>query len=119
MIEVICLATIVFNEARGQPDIAQIAVAHVVMNNTHDPCTVKAPQFVTKPVIADTLNDVDLAAWSTALVIAYQVLNGHTDDPTDGARHFTTAYFVPEWAKSGMTVFPIHDLWFWKDRPYD
>lgn len=113
MIEVICLATIVFNEARSESDDAQIGVAHVVMNNHHDPCKAKSPQFHVAEVVPDRLNKIDLNAWSNALVIAKMVMDCQIPDPTHGARHFTNAYTVPEWAKSGMTVYPIDGMWFW------
>jgi spore germination cell wall hydrolase CwlJ-like protein len=94
---VLCLASVVYHEARGEPLVGQVAVAHVVLNRAardlrrvcHE---VKRPrQFHWRPLPRDP------RAWLTALRVATAA--PRLPDITDGATHFDSNGRAP-WVKS-------------------
>jgi len=108
-----CLALNIYHEARGEPDVAQIAVAKVVMNRVNHrrfPGTVCAVvkqggewphhecQF---SWWCDGRSDaiLDTSAMAKAVALAREVLNGDHDDPTDGAMWYHATWVAPEWRK--------------------
>lgn len=90
----LCLASVIYAEARGEPVDGQIAVAQVVINRVFDPrwpddvCQVahQPAQFATLTPDART---VDLAV---------QILNFEHDDVSGGATHFFSGS-PPWWAQ--------------------
>lgn len=87
--EVMCLARIIHNEARGESVRGQIAVANVVVNrggkNACRTVTQKG-QFARPVANVDRWED-----WTSAVEIAGFVLVGYIGDVTDGAQYFNTA----------------------------
>jgi N-acetylmuramoyl-L-alanine amidase len=86
-----CLAAVIFAEARGEPILGQVAVAHVVLNRAqHDPdriCeTTQRPwQFAIRRPTADFV------------LLATELLENPGEDPTLGATHFHSGE-APWWA---------------------
>jgi len=112
--EVECLALTIYHEARGEPEIGQRAVAHVVMNRSRDArfprrlCDVvwqdRGPlgedcQFTWT---CDGLSDLpkEARAWQESLDIAKQVYEGKSEDPTGGAMWFHAEYVDPAWRQA-------------------
>lgn len=118
MISVMCLAMIVYFEARGEPFNGQVAVAQVAINrapdvinepdpDSTDPCK---PYLKDKPrhkctfsFYCDGLNELidDEKAWRTARTVALLVSNGTiADDRTLDATHYHAKYVDPYWNSS-------------------
>lgn len=108
-----CMAQNIYHEARGEPMVAQIAVAKVVMNrvgNRHFPGTVCAviKQGGEWPYHAcqfswwcDGRTDaiLDQRAMSKTHTLARDVLLGYHDDPTDGAMWYHAKSVAPDWRR--------------------
>ena len=131
----VCLATAVYFEARGEPFVGQSAVAHVVLNRVMDPrfpddiCSVvmQGPTYAWKPdfpirnmcqfsYYCDGKSDqpTDEQAWQTAVLAAYGSMTGRTYDPTDGATHYHADYVNPEWADVKYKTVRINDHIFYR-----
>lgn len=112
---IICLATAVYFEARGEPLVGQVAVAKVVMNRVKDdrhPKTVcDVVRFRVKTTCAfsfmcekDALVVKDMNAWRSSVNIASLVFNGKLTDPTNGATHFHAKTVQPKWSNVQVTA---------------
>lgn len=112
--EIGCLALTIYHEARGEPELGKLAVAHVVMNRSRDArfpqrlCDVawqdRGPlgddcQFTWT---CDGLSDLpkDARAWQDSLDIAKLVYDGKTEDPTGGALWFHADSVDPVWRQA-------------------
>lgn len=88
---ILCLASVIYAEARGEPLTGQLAVAHVLLTRAgHDPqniCTeARRPrQFASLPPSPEFTQ------------LAADILNNPGDDPTEGANHFHSGP-LPYWA---------------------
>lgn len=91
---VACLAAAVFYEARGEPHLGQVAVAHVVLNRVRsekfpdDTCRVirqpgQFPWFSQQKVLR-------VPKTSRAWQVAEDALAGRSVDPTRGALYFAS-----------------------------
>ena len=136
---VVCLATAIYFEARGEPRVGQQAVAHVVLNRVRDPrfpsnvCDVveQGPRYKWNPDIpvkhrcqfsyyCDGKSDEpkDKKAYKRAYNIALRAIAGGSDDPTEGATHYHAHYVYPEWGTHERRVVRINDHIFYKwERP--
>jgi spore germination cell wall hydrolase CwlJ-like protein len=112
---IICLATAVYFEARGEPLVGQVAVAKVVMNRVKDerhPKTVcDVVRFRVKATCAfsfmcdkEKLVVNDMNAWRSSVNIASLVFNGKLTDPTNGATHFHAKTMQPKWSNVQVTA---------------
>lgn len=131
----ICLATAIYFEARGEPMVGQVAVAQVVINRVadwrypNDVCEVVTQGYYytwdnTKPIkdkcqfsfwcdgLPETINDKQ--AWGFALDIAEATLNGYLYDTTQGATHYHAYYVQPSWRKSFTQTVRINDHIFYR-----
>jgi len=112
--EIECLAQTIYFEARGEPSIGQIAVAHVVMNRVANPlfpdrvCDV-VHQGGNKLALGcqftwwcDEISDrpTDARAWQQSLVLARRVFWDYSKDPTAGALWYHADYVEPYWRQS-------------------
>ncbi len=112
--EIGCLALTIYHEARGEPELGKLAVAHVVMNRSRDArfprrlCDVawqdRGPlgedcQFTWT---CDGLSDLpkDARAWQESLDIAKQAYEGKSADPTGGALWFHADDVDPVWRQA-------------------
>jgi hypothetical protein len=91
------MARNIYYESRGQPDLGQVAVAHVVLNrlragvfaNTvHGVIYQRLPVCQFSWVCQPRYPIHDQVAWTKAMVIAQNVLEGNIADPTSGSLYF-------------------------------
>lgn len=91
--ELMCLSTAVYHEARGEPVMGQIAVAHTVMNRVKSssyPDTVceviyQSNQFTD---IEHVIVDYSSSYWKNAIEYATLSYIGFVDDPTGAAMFY-------------------------------
>jgi N-acetylmuramoyl-L-alanine amidase len=125
-----CVATAVYFETRGEPNTGQIAVAHVIRNRIEDPrypdnaCDVIKQGYYWNNVpirnkcqfsfYCDGKSDKpkDKQAWFNALYIAN--LSGYIPDITDGATHYHSITVFPHWAYTGEVTTKIHKHVFYR-----
>jgi spore germination cell wall hydrolase CwlJ-like protein len=112
--EIGCLALNIYFEARGEPELGKIAVAHVVLNRVADrrfPSTVcdvvrqGGEQDLYRCQFSwwcDGLSDKprDARAWEAAKLVAHKVYWGFSPDPTDGALWYHADSVSPSWGKA-------------------
>jgi len=106
------LTLCLWGEARGEPAIGKLAVAHVVLNRAAAPCwwgkTIK--EVILKPKQFSCFNANDLNRHRlehqvnsgyydpACLAVAQLALSGKTEDPTGGgATHYCTVDCRPSW----------------------
>lgn len=106
-----CITTAIYHEARGEPFMGQVAVAHVIMNRVRanrwgdTPCSVvyQPAQFTD---IEKCQPDRDSSAWKEAERIAIVTYNGLDEDPTNGATHyFSHTKIKPPWWAAKKEVY--------------
>ena len=120
-IAAICLALVLYHEARGEPLEGQLAVAEVVMNRAaakqQPVCAVvaEAHQFATSR--PDILPPQEPVAWQRARLIAQAVIDDPEGTlPRTGADHFHTVEVAPDWNKNMQPVAQIGAHLFFKDN---
>ena len=103
---VMWLAINVYHEARSEPQVAQIAVAHTVLNRAHGDLS-QIKQVVTargqyswtymskRKWVPDDPEAFGKCVESAMLAIKYR------KDPTKGATHYHLNKIRPRWAKTG------------------
>lgn len=120
--EIECLAKNVYFEARGEPEAGRVAVAHVTLNRVGTDsfpgtiCGVVRQGGRQHPCqfhwyCNDQSNrPSDAMAYLDAQTIAYRVLTGAENDPTDGALYFHNVSLNPAWAvsRTGSTIIGRH-----------
>ncbi|MBK0398793.1 cell wall hydrolase [Limibaculum sp. M0105] len=114
-----CLARTVYWEAKGEPLTGQSAVAHVVLNRVNadaypsDVCGVVTQGGPARPCqfsfFCDGRDDtpVEADAYRTAHRVAWEALNGQSDDPTRGATSFHNLSVRPGWATANRRTTKI------------
>ena len=112
--ELDCLARNVYFEARGEPEVGRVAVAHVVMNRA---ASSRFPDTVCDVVRqggenvrhkcqfswwCDGRSDEpsDAVAWTDSQEVARLAYWGNSDDPTAGALWYHTTKVKPIWRKA-------------------
>lgn len=96
----LCLALLVYAEARGELPIDHHAVAYVALTRAKESnqpvCKVirKEGQFAKLPV-----NPKEQEAWAASKAAAQAVLSGKVKDPTLGATFFHHVREHPKWSK--------------------
>ena len=103
---ILCLSMAVYMEARGEPQMAQRAVAHVVLNRSKQK-NKSVCEVVTEPNQFSWVKGktgprpTEYEAWIRATDIASNVIDGQSKDPTKGANHFWNHTLVkPLWSNS-------------------
>lgn len=114
-----CMAKAIYHEARGEPFVGQVAVAHVIINRTRDkrwPSTVcgvvyQPAQFTD---IEKTKPNRDSLQWREASRIAKIALEGLSEDPTQGAFYYYshTKIAAPWWARKKLVLVRYHNHTF-------
>ncbi len=129
----LCLATAVYFEARGEPTVGQVAVAAVVMNRVedrrfpNDVCSVvkQGPLYRSGAPVrhkcqfsfyCDGKSDKmrDKAAKLRATRISELVLSRTIMDPTEGSTFYHADYVLPSWASTKSRVVQINQHVFYK-----
>lgn len=108
-----CLAKNIYHEARGEPLIGQIAVAHVVLNRKQ---SVLYPDTICQVVYQkhqfswtnkkQSITNQNL--YTRAKQIAHDAIMGLSDDPTNGAISFHNKTVRPAWKKRVITKIGNH-----------
>lgn len=132
---IVCLATAIYFEARGEPLAGQIAVAHTIMNRVEDrrfPDTVcevvtQGPTYSWAdgfPVrhrcqfsfYCDGKSDdpTDQDAYNHSYEVALGVIEGRFIDLSMGATHYHATYVLPEWAESKDHTITINNHRFYR-----
>lgn len=113
---VVCLALTLYWEGRGESDLAQKAVGHVVMNRVRaasfpsDICSVVTQHGPEPPCQfswwCDGRSDTpqDYAEWWRAFRNAAEVYGNPAADPTGGALYFHRKDLRPSWARAKATA---------------
>ncbi len=132
-----CLAMAIYFEARGEPTVGQVAVAHVIMNRVASddfPDTVcgvvtEGETYTTRPDLpirhqcqfsfycdgkSDKPTDKGALHWATS--IAWGVYHGQIYDPTHGAVYYHADYVHPAWADTKRPVRQISRHIFYKEN---
>lgn len=114
-----CLALNIYHEARGEPIMGQIAVAHVTLNRVEDTrwpdnvCDVvyQPKQFSWTHTIKNQTPKSG-ESWMLAKSLAKDIMRGIDEDNTAGAVYYHADYVNPIWnreltqtAKIGVHVF--------------
>ena len=129
----LCLATAVYFEARGEPTVGQVAVAAVIMNRVedrrfpNDVCSVvkQGPLYRSGAPVrhkcqfsfyCDGKSDRmrDRAAKLRATRISELVLSRTVMDPTEGSTFYHADYVLPSWASTKSRVVQINQHVFYK-----
>ena len=106
-----CLALNVYFEARGEPFIGKIGVAHVVLNRMRDHRFPASACMVVKQGDYRVRHNCQFSwwcdgksdrprhrtAWATSLAVAKEVYWGFVEDPTRGALWYHADYVDPSW----------------------
>jgi len=106
-----CLALNVYFEARGEPFIGKIAVAHVVLNRMRDRRFPASACMVVQQGGDRVRHNCQFSwwcdgksdrprhrtAWATSLAVAKEVYWGFAEDPTRGALWYHADYVDPSW----------------------
>jgi len=134
----VCLATAIYFEARGEPFAGQLAVANTIMNRVEDerfPDTVcdvvtQGPTYSWTedfPVrhkcqfsfYCDGRSDepTDAHAYEVAELIAKAVLEHRANDVSEGATHYHATYVNPSWSETKEQTVRInnHIFYRWRD----
>ena len=128
-----CLALTIYFEARGEPELGKLAVAHVVMNRVADQ---RFPGSICQVVRqggeqtryrcqftwwCDGLSDrpANLRSWQESRALAESVYWGHTKDPTDGALWYHADYVAPRWAMAYRRTSQIGRHIFYQPTPQE
>lgn len=120
--ELLCLATAIAFEARGEPLQGKVAVAQVVLNRVKNPdrpntiCgVVKEPkQFSWYGQTKDPFNNWRLI--KKEFEIAHDVMNGVYDDVVRGAEYFHTKDVNPKWSNRLQKVSVIGSHVFYRNK---
>lgn len=104
MISLICLAAVIYFEARSEPLDAQAAVAGVVLERVESPrypdgiCSVALDRRQFSAFNNGIPPIDDASAWNTSLIVAGMVLDDPGINPIQGATHYHTTEVQPYWA---------------------
>lgn len=136
-----CLATMVYGEARGEPELGQVAVAYTAINRATNSTVcdvVLAPKqysvFNDNPALVAVAKNpridlkhagqVDVESWKLAIKVARLVIRKKVQDPTQGSTHYLApaamdalGYEYPRWSKEYMMTAVIFNHQFYKPEP--
>lgn len=103
--ELYCLAENVYFEARGEPIMGQVAVAHVTLNRVASPdypdtiCAVVHEPAQFSWTLRHRLPAKQLRPWKIAVEVAAFSMVGFIDDRTGNATHYYAPHLAsPTWA---------------------
>jgi spore germination cell wall hydrolase CwlJ-like protein len=144
--EAMCMAQVVYYEARNEDIRGQYAVAHATLNRVNDPRFPKTVCAVVKQAKVTSTNQkiqcafswycdseagnvpvrdkngkpiqVNIEQFEVASLVAITALAGETDDNTNGATHFHNPYTShPSWSKTLIKTVKIGNHAFYKMQP--
>lgn len=99
--QLICLAQVIYDEARGEPKQGKYAVAHVVQNRVktwdRDTCGVVYHKRGKICQFSGMCSNGEKPYTDETMRIAYNVYTGQHADNTKGATYFHANYVKPKW----------------------
>lgn len=121
---ILCLALNIYHEARGEPELGQIAVGTVTMNRANwevkEICpVVYAPKqfswtnFKKRLDVKPSEND---PSWQRAQRLAHRIVHGELEDVTNGATYFHNHRVKPYWRKTFQRTMVIGNHTFYAAR---
>jgi spore germination cell wall hydrolase CwlJ-like protein len=132
LVALACLSLNVYHEARGEPDVGQLAVAYVTLNRARgrgtDVCAVVAEPYqfswTTGGIVMRKegwtlmphMVPTDLKALEKAVRIARMAMNRQVADPTQGALFYHADYVSPYWKNSMRQIGTIGQHIFYHDE---
>jgi len=129
---IMCLTMAVYFEARGEPPMGQMAVAHVVMNRVENDnypdsvCAVVKQGRYWKHVplrhqcqfsfLCDGKPEVvaNRDAWGNAFIYASAIYMGWLPDTTVGATHYHTKQVNPRWSLPMQVTTQVNNHVFYR-----
>jgi spore germination cell wall hydrolase CwlJ-like protein len=106
MLDAICLAAVIYFEARSEPPGAQAAVASVVLERVENPkypdtiCGVALQRKQFSAFNRGVPRPRNAEAWSAAIALSRAILDDPEGTvPISGATHYHTANVRPYWAR--------------------
>jgi len=117
--DLFCIALNIYHEARGESYMGQLAVAHVVLNRSHDPrfpssvCAVVRQAYAFSWVETRFFPKSD-KAWDFAITVARVAFEDRDSDPTMGATHYHHVSVHPVWVKQMTRIARIGDHIFYR-----
>ena len=126
--EIMCIATAIYFEARGEPLAGRFAVAEVVMNRMHDPrypsdaCSVvydggETPSECAFSFYCDGKSDqpdLNSVYWDSAQRVAQAVYEGRSAPVVGDATHYHAKRVHPDWARGSHVVATIDNHIFYR-----
>lgn len=123
-----CLSLALYWEARGEPDIGQLAVGQVIMNRV---ASVHYPNTICRVVyqgmgrkhkcqfsyVCDEISDAPLRkkTWDKSVRLARKLMEGEIEKITN-ADHYHASHVLPFWADSELKEIEIGKHIFYKIR---
>jgi len=128
--EIGCLALNIYFEARGEPELGKIAVAHVVLNRVADRRFPTTVCDVVRQGGEDKLHRCqfswwcdgqsdrprDARSWDKVKAVAHKVYWGFSPDPTDGALWYHADSVSPYWSTAFVRGPKIGQHQFYADE---
>lgn len=110
--EMMCLTKAVYHEARGEPAMGQVAVAHVIKNRVESQrypdtvCEVVYQEAQFTNLYPSTNYDTNSRVWEEVAENALLAYTEFVDDPTQGSLWYYAHQKIakPWWAKSKRVV---------------
>jgi spore germination cell wall hydrolase CwlJ-like protein len=117
-LSVLCLALVVYTEARGEPYEGQVMVAEVVLNRsslTAYPDSVCDVAYQSKQFsgMTDDIAILEPEAWDVAVDVAFTVMEKY--DKGSEATHFHATSVTPYWSKKLTKVDSLGGHIFYKE----
>lgn len=120
MTQILCLALVMYHEARGEPTRGEMQVGHVVMARVKDK---RYPDNVCDVVFQDSqfefvevLNDYtpyDRRSWRKSYALAKLIYNGVVVDNIN-ANHYHNMTIKPEWTNEMEMVLAYNEHVFYR-----
>lgn len=115
----LCMSLALYFEARGEPELGQIAVAQVIMNRVEDkrwPDSVCDVVFQKKQFSfywdGEPETPYDTRAWNKAVTLSEAVLKGGSRPITD-AVYYHAVYADPEWPEDAKRMEIGKHVFYW------
>lgn len=119
--EVECLATMIYHEARGEPELGQIAVGYTAINRTQSSyypdsiCDVVRQKSQYVGMQREQEPKKERKAWDKILDLATLMYVGMVKDPTRGALWFHEVSVLPKWATKKKVTLTVNAHRFYSD----
>lgn len=119
--ELTCLASNVYHEARGEPEVGQVAVAQVTINRV---ASGRYPDSICETVhqraqfswTRGRVQEPSGKAWWQSVHVATRALYGGEPNPVGNATHFHAPSVSPRWAQAFHKIRTIGNHTFYEEK---